>query len=77
MKTDLFCKQTSLNLVIFDKNEGNFRKAEMFQWISNSNSLLKSVVTKTHFSDNSFLLCYIVQTLSKLLKEYSKFISEA
>ena len=49
----------------------------MFQWIANSNSLLKSVVTKTPFSDNSFLLCYIVQTLSKLLKEYSKFISEA
>ena len=49
----------------------------MFQWIANSNSLLKSVVTKTHFSDNSFLLCYIVQTLSKLLREYSKFISEA
>ena len=26
MRTDLFCKQTSLNLVVFDKNEGNFRE---------------------------------------------------
>ena len=28
--TDLFYKQTSLNLVIFDKNEGNFREKKMF-----------------------------------------------
>ena len=27
----LFCKQTSLNLVIFDKNEGNFKEKKMFQ----------------------------------------------
>ena len=26
VRTDLFCKQTGLNLVIFDKNEGNFRE---------------------------------------------------
>ena len=31
MKTDLFCKQTSLNLVVFDKNEGNFREKKIFQ----------------------------------------------
>ena len=31
VRTDLFCKQTSLNLVIFDKNEGNFREKKMFQ----------------------------------------------
>ena len=30
-RTDLFCKQTSLNLVIFDKNEGNFREKKIFQ----------------------------------------------
>ena len=24
--TDLFCKQTSLNLVIFNKNKGNFKE---------------------------------------------------
>ena len=26
VKTDLFCKQTSLNLIIFNKNKGNFKK---------------------------------------------------
>ena len=26
VKTDLFCKQTSLNLVIFNKNKGNFKE---------------------------------------------------
>ena len=25
------CKQTSLNLVVFDKNEGNFREKKIFQ----------------------------------------------
>ena len=31
VRTDLFCKQTSLNLVIFDQNEGSFRKKKIFQ----------------------------------------------
>ena len=31
LKTDLFYKQTSLNLVVFDKNEGNFREKKIFQ----------------------------------------------
>ena len=31
VRTDLFCKQASLNLVIFDKNEGNFREKKIFQ----------------------------------------------
>ena len=31
VKTDLFCKQTSLNLVIFDKNEGNFGEKRYFK----------------------------------------------
>ena len=31
VRTDLFCKQTSLNLVILDKNEGNFREKKIFQ----------------------------------------------
>ena len=31
VKTDLFCKQTSLNLVIFNKNKGNFKKKKIFQ----------------------------------------------
>ena len=31
VRTDLFCKQTSLNLIIFDKNEGNFREKKIFQ----------------------------------------------
>ena len=26
VKTALFCKQTSLNLVIFNKNKGNFKE---------------------------------------------------
>ena len=30
MRTDLFCKQAGLNLVIFDKNEGNFREKKIF-----------------------------------------------
>ena len=31
VRTDLFCKQTSLNLVIFNKNKGNFREKKIFQ----------------------------------------------
>ena len=31
VRTDLFYKQTSLNLVIFDKNEGKFRQKKIFQ----------------------------------------------
>ena len=31
VRTDLFCKQTSLNLVIFNKNKGNFKKKKIFQ----------------------------------------------
>ena len=31
VRTDRFCKQTSLNLVIFNKNKGNFKEKEIFQ----------------------------------------------
>ena len=31
VRTDLFCKQTSLNLVIFNKNKGNFKEKKIFQ----------------------------------------------
>ena len=31
VKTDLFCKQTSLNLVIFNKNKGNFKEKKVFR----------------------------------------------
>ena len=31
VKTDLFCKQTSLNLVIFNKNKGNYKEKKIFQ----------------------------------------------
>ena len=31
LRPDLFCKQISLSLVIFGRNEGNFRKKKMFQ----------------------------------------------
>ena len=31
VRTDLFCKQTSLNLVIFDENEGNSREKKIFK----------------------------------------------
>ena len=31
VKTDLFCKQTSLNLAIFNKNKGNFKVKKIFQ----------------------------------------------
>ena len=31
VKTDLFCKQTSLNLVIFSKNKGKFKEKKIFQ----------------------------------------------
>ena len=31
IRADLFCKETSLNLVIFDKNKGKFREKKIFQ----------------------------------------------
>ena len=31
VRTDLFCKQTSLNLVMFNKNKGNFKEKKIFQ----------------------------------------------
>ena len=31
VRTDLFCKQTSLNLVINNKNNGNFKEKKIFQ----------------------------------------------
>ena len=31
VRTDLFCKQTSLNLVIFNKNKGNYKEKKKFQ----------------------------------------------
>ena len=31
VKTDLFCKQTSLNLVIFNKNKVNYKEKKIFQ----------------------------------------------
>ena len=31
VRTDLFCKQTSLNLVIFNKNKGNFKEKKIFR----------------------------------------------
>ena len=31
VRTDLFCKQTSLDLVIFNKNKGNFKEKKIFQ----------------------------------------------
>ena len=31
MRTDLFCKQTSLNLVIFNKNKGDFKEKKIIQ----------------------------------------------
>ena len=31
VRTDLFCKQTSLNLVIFNKNKGNFKEKKVFR----------------------------------------------
>ena len=31
VRTDLFCKQTSLNLVIFNKNKRNFKEKKIFQ----------------------------------------------
>ena len=31
VRTDLFCKQISLNLVMFNKNKGNFKEKKIFQ----------------------------------------------
>ena len=31
VRTELFCKQTSLNLVILNKNKGNFKEKKIFQ----------------------------------------------
>ena len=41
VKTDLFCKQTSLNLVLFDKNKGNFREKKIFQKMLNPSLLME------------------------------------
>ena len=41
MRTDLFFKQTSLNLVIFDKNEGNSREKKIFQKMLNPSLLME------------------------------------
>ena len=41
VRTDLFCKQTSLNLVIFDKNEGNSRGKKIFQKMLNPSLLME------------------------------------
>ena len=59
MRTDLFCKQTSLNLVIFDKNEGNFREKKIFQKMLNPSLLWRSASSKTFLLDSSLLLCDI------------------
>ena len=31
VRIELFCKQTSLNLVILNKNKGNFKEKKIFQ----------------------------------------------
>lgn len=36
IKTDLFCKQTSFNLVIFNKNKGNFKEKRYFKMLNTS-----------------------------------------
>ena len=41
VRTELFGKQTSLNLVIFDKNEGNFREKKIFQKMLNPSLLME------------------------------------
>ena len=41
VRTDRFCKQTSLNLVIFDENEGDFREKKIFQKMLNPSLLME------------------------------------
>ena len=41
VRTDLFSKQISLNLVIFDKNEGNSREKKIFQKMLNPSLLME------------------------------------
>ena len=41
VRTDLFCKQTSLNLVIFDENEGNSREKKILKKMLNPSLLME------------------------------------
>ena len=72
MRTDLFCKQTCLNLVIFDKNEGNFRKKKAI-----SKNVKSQFVNGGLHVVSSLLLCDINVKFNWLLKEHPKFVSEA
>ena len=48
VRTDLFCKQTSLSLVIFNKNKGNFKEKKIFQNV------------KYHFVNGGLLLVRLI-----------------
>ena len=41
VRTDLFCKQTSLNLVIFNKNKGNFKGKKRYFKMLNTSLLME------------------------------------
>ena len=77
VRTDLFCKQTSLNLVIFNKNKGNFKEKKIFQKCYIPVCLQRSSSSKTHLLDSSLLLCDINVKFNWILKEHPKFVSEA
>ena len=50
LRPDIFCKLISLNLIIFGRNEGNFGKKKMLQWMVNC-SLLTEVSQKLRWED--------------------------
>ena len=75
---NLVCRQINLDLAISDKNEGNFREKETFQWISNSNSVYRGLYS-LRLTSQIVPCCYVIllQSLIELLKGHSKFVSEA
>ena len=76
-RTRLKQLSSSLNLVIFDKNEGNFREKKIFQKMLNPSLLMRSASSKTHLFDTSLLLCDTNIKFNWILKEQPKFVSEA
>ena len=75
LRPDIFCKLISLNLIIFGRNESNFGKKKMLQWMVNCSLLTE--VCKTHLPDSFLLLCYTNVKFNWIIKRYSKFVSEA
>ena len=67
MGTDPFCKQTSLNLVIFDKNEGNFGEKDILKNVKSQ--FVNGGLHVVRLISRIVLCCYVILMW--------KFVSEA